>query len=255
MSTEGTAPLPPSGGAVTAAVVTPQSPEARSSQSTPVGPKQWALMLAVAGVSVAADLWTKELAFERVAGFPVTVLREQVLEAKASGLRTLQSLIPAHEPVVVAPKLLNFTLVLNPGAVFGIGAGQRWFFIFFTTLAIAFGLYMFLKWTTRRDRWAHVALGLLIGGGIGNLYDRWVYACVRDFIAPLPGVKFPFGLDPFGGNGAVWPYVSNVADAILLVGIGILAIFLWRKDSETGQNASVTSENRPGTASQQPGGK
>jgi lipoprotein signal peptidase len=94
----------------------------------------------VAAVSVVADLWSKEVAFERVAGFPVTVLREQVLEAKANGLRTLQSLIPAHEPVVVAPKLLNFTLVLNPGAVFGIGAGQRWFFIFFTTLAIAFGL-------------------------------------------------------------------------------------------------------------------
>jgi signal peptidase II len=217
-------------------------------------------MLGVAAVSVVADLWSKEVAFERVAGFPVTVLREQVLEAKANGLRTLQSLIPAHEPVVVAPKLLNFTLVLNPGAVFGIGAGQRWFFIFFTTLAIAFGLYMFMKWTTRRDRWAHVALGLLIGGGIGNLYDRWVYACVRDFIAPLPGVKFPFGLDPFGGNGAVWPYVSNVADAILLVGIGILAIFLWRKDSAAGQhgghqNGPARSENRPDTASQSPGGK
>ncbi len=194
-----------------------------------VGIKQWLLLLAVAGVSVFADLWSKYLAFENVAGFTVVVDRDAVSAITSAGGKSLQLLIPTHEPVVVMPNILNFTLVLNPGAVFGIGAGQRWFFIFFTVLAIAFAKYMFVAWTTRRDTWAHIALGLLIGGGIGNVYDRWFYACVRDFIAPLPGVKFPFGLDPFRSGGAVWPYISNVADALLLIGIGILAIFLWRR--------------------------
>ena len=196
-----------------------------------VGIKQWLLLLAVAGVSVFADLWTKYLAFENVAGFTVVVDRDAVSAITSAGGKSLQMLIPSHEPVVVVPNFLNFTLVLNPGAVFGIGAGQRWFFIFFTILAIGFATYMFVAWTTRRDTWAHVALGLLIGGGIGNVYDRWFYACVRDFIAPLPGVRFPFGLDPFRSGGTVWPYISNVADALLLIGIGSLAIFLWRRDT------------------------
>ena len=196
-----------------------------------VGFKQWLLLIAVAGISIFVDLWSKHVAFENVAGFTVVVNREAVQAITSAGGKSLQSLIPAHQPVVVIADILNFTLVLNPGAVFGIGAGQRWFFIVFTGLAIGFASYMFLAWTTRRDTWAHMALGLLIGGGIGNLYDRWVYACVRDFIAPFPGIKFPFGFDPFRSGGAVWPYISNVADALLLIGIGILAIYLWRRGS------------------------
>lgn len=203
----------------------------KASGKNTVGLKQWFLLFAVAATSVFADLWSKHLAFENVAGFTVVVNREAVQAITSAGGKSLQSLIPAHEPVAVIPSILNFTLVLNPGAVFGIGAGQRWFFIVFTGLAIGFASYMFLAWTTRRDTWAHVALGLLIGGGVGNLYDRWFYACVRDFIAPLPGVKFPFGLDLFRSGGAVWPYISNVADALLLIGIGILAIYLWRRSS------------------------
>ena len=195
----------------------------------PPGRRQWVIIGLTVAASVAIDLYSKYLSFEKVAGFPVTILREQVRETWAAG-RPLSDLIPAHAPVVVVPNLLSFVLVLNPGAVFGIGSGKRWFFIVFTALALCFALYMFAKWTTKRDWLAHLGLGLLIGGGLGNLYDRFFYACVRDFIAPLPGLKFPFGLSPFGSNGALWPYISNVADALLIVGIGLLAVFLWRAD-------------------------
>jgi len=147
-----------------------------------------------------------------------------VLEA-----RSLETLIPWHEPVVVIPRVLEFTLVLNPGAVFGIGAGARWFFVIFTVLAIGFGLWMFGAWTKARSGMAHVAIGLLIAGGLGNLYDRLRFACVRDFIHPLPDVRFPFGWRlPGQPSGEIWPYVSNVADLWLLIGIGLLMIHLWR---------------------------
>jgi len=58
--------------------------------------------------------------------------------------------------------------VLNPGAVFGIGPGQRGFFVGFTVLALVFA------WSCRQvdDRARpirHAAIGLLIGGGLGNL--------------------------------------------------------------------------------------
>jgi signal peptidase II len=196
-------------------------------------PKAWFTLLITVVLGLVIDLYSKYLAFERVAGRPVVIDREDVLRLMSSGSGTrglgLGALIPRHEPVQVVPSLLDFTLVLNPGAVFGIGAGQRVFFIAFTGAAVAFALYVFTKWTRPRDRAAHVALGLLISGGLGNLYDRLVYACVRDFIHPLPGVQFPFGLSPFGSR-EVWPWVSNIADLFLLIGIFMLAFFLLKRD-------------------------
>lgn len=197
--------------------------------------KAWAVLLITIVLGLVIDLYSKHLAFERVAGRPVIIQREDVLRIMSGGGETPQrsiglgALIPRHEPVQVVPSLLDFTLVLNPGAVFGIGAGQRVFFIAFTGAAVAFALYVFTKWTRPRDRAAHIALGLLISGGLGNLYDRLVYACVRDFIHPLPGLQFPFGLSPFGTR-EVWPWVSNIADLFLLIGIAMLAFFLLKRD-------------------------
>lgn len=165
-----------------------------------------------------ADLWSKQFAFEHVAGEPVKVIREEVLAAGYLG-----DLIPLHAPVKVVPGLLDFTLVLNPGAVFGMGAGQRMFFIFFTACAIAFGLWLFGWMTHAKERVAHAAVGLLLSGGLGNLYDRLIHGCVRDFIHPLPGVVLPFGWRLPWGN-EVWPWVSNVADLWLIIGIGILVV-------------------------------
>lgn len=189
----------------------------------------WVTLLTVIMLSIAVDLVSKHLAFDYVADRPVVVDRAHVLAVSASDPRLVNTLVPTHPPVVVVPRVLQFTLVLNPGAVFGIGPGQRWFFIAFTVVALTFGLLMFAKWTTPKDRWAHAAIGLLIGGGLGNLYDRLVYGCVRDFIHPLPDWNWPGGMT-IRGNTAVWPYVSNVADLLLLIGIAMLLVHLWRKD-------------------------
>lgn len=177
-------------------------------------------------LGVVADLATKFLAFQHIAGTPVYVDRADVMKTGGS----LSRLVPAHEPVVVVPRMLELTLVLNPGAVFGIGAGKRWFFVGFTAGAIVFALWMFANWTTTRDRAAHVAVGLLLAGGLGNLYDRLMFACVRDFLHPLPGIPWPFGWTPPWGAGGrdLWPYVSNVADLLLIIGIAMLVWHTWR---------------------------
>lgn len=193
---------------------TPLTPTWRS-------PGAWSVLLGVTVAGLVIDLWTKYIAFARVAGRPVDLRREDVLE---SGPSQLSMLIPAHEPVIVLDRVLHFTLVLNPGAVFGIGAGRRWFFVLFTMIALAFCVWTFGAWTRSRDRLTHAGLGLIIAGGLGNLYDRLIYACVRDFIHPLPGVRLPFGLKWPSGSPELWPYVSNVADAFLIVGIALL---LW----------------------------
>ncbi len=200
--------------------------------------RAWVWLLGTVAFGVVTDLLSKSIAFSKVAGFPVHVDRDEVLRESNLG-----NLIPYHEPVNAIPKLLDFTLVLNPGAVFGIGAGQRWFFVIFTMLAMIVAVMLFAKWTKATDWIAHAGFGMIISGGIGNLYDRLVFGCVRDFIHPLPGMKLPFGLRwPNGGSDEVWPYVSNVADLYLLIGIALLLIFTW-KQPDPSKNSKTESDS------------
>ncbi len=202
--------------------------------------RAWVLLLVATAVLLAIDLASKSWAFAKIADAPVVVNRADVL---AGG--PLYRLIPPHEPVVILPKLLEFTLVLNPGAVFGLGAGQRGTFIVFTIGAFVFALWMFRAWTGPRDRLAHLGLALLLSGGLGNLYDRLMFACVRDFIHPLPHVVLPFGWSyPWGsrsGAREVWPYVSNLADLFLIVGIILLVWHTWK----SGGRAHGSTEPSP----------
>jgi signal peptidase II len=193
--------------------------------------RAWARLGILTIVALAADLVSKAIAFRTIAGRSVEIDRQQVLHVWEQG-RSLSALIPEHRPVTIIPYVLEFSLVLNPGAVFGMGAGMRWFFITFTVAALTLALWMFATWTKARDWHAHLAIALLTAGGIGNLYDRIVYACVRDFIHPLPGVTFR--------GREVWPYVSNVADLWLLIGIGILMWYLWRTGDEKPSRRKAT---------------
>ena len=209
-------------------------------RSAAKSPGAWALFLAVTAIGLFVDLWTKYLAFGRLAPDPVRIDREAVIELTRSD-RSLAALIPDHTPTVVVPHLLEFTLVLNRGAVFGLGAGQRWVFVVFTVVAVGIGLWAFARWTTARDRLVHVLIALVLAGGLGNLYDRLKYASVRDFLHPLPGVKYPFGIStPWSGRD-IWPYVSNVADAFLLIGI-IGLMFTLMKSDKPRKNAAACSQ-------------
>jgi len=200
----------------------------RSSRS----PKAWTTLLLSVFIGLTLDLWSKNYAFAHVLGSPLNITRSQVLNSP-----DLAYLIPPHHPMGVIDHVLEFTLVLNPGAVFGIGAGQRWFFVVFTILAVIIAIVLFVRWTRSGDWLAHAGFGLIIAGGIGNLYDRLVFACVRDFIHPLPGVNLPFGLHWPGGNQELWPYVSNIADAFLIIGIGMLMIHAWRMPDQNPNKA------------------
>jgi len=203
---------------------TPPLPQASTLKSC----RSWVWLLGTIVFGVATDLVSKSLAFARVADTPVIINRSEVLTEPNLG-----NLIPYHESVVAIPRILDFTLVLNPGAVFGIGAGQRWFFVVFTLIAMIVAVVLFIKWTKPRDWIAHAGFGLIIAGGIGNLYDRIVFGCVRDFIHPLPDIKLPFGISwPNGGSSDIWPYVSNIADLYLLIGIGLLLIYTWKQPVE-----------------------
>lgn len=188
----------------------------------------WVVLAAVTIGGLAIDLATKAIAFASIAADPVRIQRAAVVELTSQG-RGLEALLPFHTPRTVIPSGLEFQLVLNQGAVFGLGSGRRWIFVIFTGAAIGVGLWAFGRWTLAKDRLAHLSIGLVLGGGLGNVYDRLVYACVRDFIHPLPGVRMPFGWHwPNDPTGEVWPWVSNVADLFLILGVAGLMLSMWR---------------------------
>ena len=101
---------------------------------------------------------------------------------------------------------------VNHGALFGMGGDHKGTAngIFATVSAVA--AVAILVWgmrrNTAREKWLMVALGLILGGTLGNFYDRVVFNGVRDFL-------YFYVID--------WP-VFNVADCCLVVGAGLLLV-------------------------------
>ncbi len=190
-------------------------------------PRAWAILLIVLGLSLSLDLWSKQAAFQSVAGSPVTLERSQLIAERGADP------IPPHQGISVLPwDLLDFRLVLNSGAVFGLGAHQRWFFVLFSIAAIGVAVWIFGWRTDRRATWLHIGISLILAGAIGNLWDRLTIGRVRDFLYMLPGWKLPFGLTWPGGNPEVWPWIFNVADVSLLAGMGIVLVYLTWEDRQ-----------------------
>lgn len=201
--------------------------------------RAWAVLLFVLIGGLTLDIWSKYATFEYVAGEPVELNRDRILQNGD------HNPIPRHEGRTVLPGgLLDFRLVINHGAVFGIGQEQRGFFIAFTAIAIVVGLFAFAMMTTPGQWLAHIGIGLVLAGGIGNLYDRIVYGVVRDFLHMLPDWHLPFGLTWFGGAREVFPWVFNIADVLLLTGMALLLFHFYRIES---QHNGESKADRAGT--------
>lgn len=148
---------------------------------------------------------------------PIVYLLDLV--TKTLVLRVLEG----REPVVVIPGLLQFRVIFNSGAAFGLGAGMT---IVFTCVAAA--VVVAILRTARDLRslpWA-ITLSLLLGGALGNLTDRifrWPSGFGAGRPSPLQGHVVDF-VETFPGHFPVW----NVADSAIVCG-GILAVLLaWR---------------------------
>ena len=197
----------------------PNSPRAFHS------PLSWVLLLSVLAIGLATDLSTKSWTFATVADDPVFLVRDTLLADP------FFNPVPRHESKPVLPwDLLHFQLVINRGAVFGIGADKRIFFIVFTIGALAAALLVFARWTGRGALLAHVAIGLILAGGLGNLYDRLCFSVVRDFMHMLPGWKLPWGWHWPGCSTEIFPWVFNVADVMLPFGMGMLMLHINRAE-------------------------
>lgn len=117
-----------------------------------------------------------------------------------------------HMPVPVFPGF-NLTLIYNPGAAFSFlgdaGGWQRWFFIIVAVVISAI-LIVWLYRLSRSERWLACGLALIVGGAIGNLWDRVAYGHVIDFI------------DVYYQNWH-WP-AFNIADSAITIGAVMIII-------------------------------
>lgn len=195
----------------------------------------WLVLLTVLTAGLALDLGLKRLSFEKLATEPVILDRKQLLHDPYWR-------VPHHESFTVIPRVLELHLVENRGAVFGIGADQRIFFIVFTIGALMAAVVVFARWTTNRSHMAHLALGLILAGGIGNLYDRVQFGVVRDFLHLFPGWALPFGWRWPGESNEVFPWVFNLADVMLLAGMGMLMLHLNRRDRQRRDARAIAAQ-------------
>jgi lipoprotein signal peptidase len=76
-----------------------------------------------------------------------------------------------HETWKIIPSVIEFQRSLNDGAVFGAFNGMTMLFMLASLLALAFVFYLF-RHSGARHWGLHVALGLVLAGALGNLYDR-----------------------------------------------------------------------------------
>jgi len=122
--------------------------------------------------------------------------------------------------------LFGFTTSLNEGALFGLGQGQGMVFSLLSVLALSGIVYWLFVAGAARDRLLTVALGLISGGILGNLYDR----------LGLPGLTWNHGSHHKPGEAVYavrdwlhfkveglidWP-IFNLADSLLVCGAALL---------------------------------
>lgn len=154
------------------------------------------LVTLITGLGLGLDLWTKAWAWEALRGHPAWVIREG---------------------------LFQLEFAFNTGSAFGFLRDASWSRAFFILVTAAALVYLGrLTWTLpTRLRAAYVAIGLIAGGALGNLHDRFVRVLdgsygVVDFIVVYywPGQRWP---------------AFNIADAVLVAGV-ILFLLAMPKD-------------------------
>jgi signal peptidase II len=153
-------------------------------------PRAWrlkTLALALVVVGIGLDLWSKSYMQEALGMSP---------DRPGSAGK-----------IEVIDGFFRFEGNWNTGVTFGIAQGWTEPILIFTVLASA-GLCAWLFLTRSRSVLLHVALGMILAGALGNLYDRFKWHKVRDF-------ALVYWKDP-----RIWEWPAfNVADSMIVVGV------------------------------------
>ena len=167
----------------TLSAVQPATPRPRKAFRFPL---RGFLFLGLAALVVVLDQATKRIAEDRL---------------ERTGVRSV--------PWPIAGDFFRFTYVENRGAAFGLLQDQTAFFVLVGVVVIGV-IGASYRYLPRSGFRLHLALGLQLGGAIGNLIDRIRQGYVVDFV-------------DFGYHSNWWP-VFNVADSAIVIGVALLAL-------------------------------
>ncbi|MBI2558918.1 signal peptidase II [Candidatus Woesearchaeota archaeon] len=115
------------------------------------------------------------------------------------------------ESIPIIKNILHLTYVTNTGSAFGLFKGLNLFFMLFSVIVTVVIFYYLKKKIKENEILLQLAVGLLLGGTLGNFIDRLAYGHVTDFI-----------------DFRVWP-VFNIADSAVTISVVLLIVLLWRK--------------------------
>ena len=155
--------------------------------------------------------------------FALDQLTKAVVEAR----------IPLHDVRPVIPGLFQLTHVKNRGAAFGIfadSASPLTLQLLIALSGLALVIVLTLLWRHHpAARRSGIGLALILGGAVGNLFDRLVHGSVVDFLE-------------FYLRGYHWP-AFNVADSAIVIGAGLLVLDMMSKEPEarSQESGGVTS--------------
>ncbi len=168
----------------------------------------------------------------------VAPLSQQALMFVAAGVvvifdqlskNIIENNLPANyswAPVDSLANLFQFTHVQNTGAAFGLFSGGGSLFAIIAILVSA--IIIFYNYSLPAGFFPlRMALGLQLGGALGNLIDRFRLGHVTDFL-------------DFGP----W-YIFNFADASIVAGVLILGWLMWREERELRMNSPVEQSELP----------
>lgn len=125
---------------------------------------------------------------------------------------------PGNQILVLDP-IFNLTMVWNRGVSFGLfAADSLWQRLVLVGFSLAISGFLAV-WLSRAERLLQAAsFGLIIGGALGNVIDRLLYGAVADFL---------------DFSGLYFPYVFNIADAAISIGVVGLLLDLVINDGRT----------------------
>ena len=126
--------------------------------------------------------------------------------------------LSAFDSITVIPGLLNMVHTENPGIAFGMlanapGVWRDVLLIGFSVAVLIAISTVLLRSALQLSGWIRTALGFILGGAIGNLYDRIVNGTVTDFVEAHAGQHY-------------FP-AFNVADSAITVGACLLLLDMW----------------------------
>lgn len=175
---------------------------------------KWRVFLIVAALSLIADqatkIWARDsLPVVRHQGDAACIVPADIVNRSCMG-----------HAVPVIDGVWEWRLSMNPGSAFGLfsrSPDSARVFLSIVGIIAVFGMIWMLRKARPDQRILHWALALVTGGAIGNLVDRIYFGVVTDFIL-------------WRYQTHEWP-VFNVADVVLVVGVGLMFIDIQKEGS------------------------